>query len=197
MAMFLLQCKKAVAVMVAIAVILATASAGLAQQPSDRRNPASQGAASPVLKFEIRSWRNGEETGKPITVEMAAGSSYTVETPDAVIHIRPRDRLDRASQTAARVRELETLLRRGEEKIQTQGNELFKFQTEDLIRKALRQDEQKRQEARKTLGEPAMRNADGSSRSAAENDIGRRLEKLERQLDEVIQALRAPKAESK
>ncbi len=200
-AMFLLQCQRQIAVLFVFGVLV-MASAGLAQPQSERgnpegqNNPANQGVASPSLKFEIRSWKDGKESGKPITVEMPATSSYTFETPDAIVQIRPHQAGDRSSQVDARVKELQILLQREEEKTRKRDEELLKFQLDDLIKKALRQDEQMRQEARKARGEPAGKSAGSPPRSDAESETTRRLEKLEQQLDEVIKTLRSPKAET-
>ena len=70
---------------------LGVAGAGvLAQQgPEAERQAAGEGAA-PRMKYEIRIWKDGEATGKPLVVEEADGAELWITTPNERIVISPR-----------------------------------------------------------------------------------------------------------
>jgi hypothetical protein len=94
--MFFSKLKAIVAIAVVTGIVVASASV-LAQTGLNYPLQGGQNAVAPSLKFEIRTWRGGREAGDPITVEVADGAIHEVELPDAVIQIRPRKRPDHAN----------------------------------------------------------------------------------------------------
>lgn len=109
--MFVTRIQRAAAVAVSIGA-LAAGAAGLAQvaghQGGTTPDPAATGA---TFKFEIRTWKDGQESGRPVVVEVTGGTSYNVETPDAVIQIRPRLRKEGPDRRVKRLEDAEHLSR--------------------------------------------------------------------------------------
>jgi RNA polymerase sigma factor (sigma-70 family) len=98
--MMLMNRLKAAALALAVVGGLAAGLAMLARRAAAQdQPPATRADAPPRLKFEIRTWRDGKESGEPVVVEAAAGEDLLqIQTPDAVIQIRPRGRRARAAR---------------------------------------------------------------------------------------------------
>jgi Flp pilus assembly protein RcpC/CpaB len=70
---------------------LVVAGAGvLAQQGPEAERQAAGAGAAPRMKYEIRIWKDGEATGKPLVVEEADGAELWITTPNERIVISPR-----------------------------------------------------------------------------------------------------------
>jgi hypothetical protein len=62
----------------------------LAQQGAEAGRQAAREVAAPRMKYEIRTWKNGEATGDPLVVEEADGAELVITTPNERIRISPR-----------------------------------------------------------------------------------------------------------
>ncbi len=63
--------------------------AGLLAQSEGEPSRARRVAGNPVMKYEIRIWRDGKPTGEPVVAERTLGASVHIVTPDSRIDIRP------------------------------------------------------------------------------------------------------------
>jgi hypothetical protein len=77
--------------LVTFAAVMAGAG-GLAQIAQGQAGTSNGNATSPTLKFEFRIWKEGDKNPQTVVGELTGGTSYNIETPDAVIQIRPRVR---------------------------------------------------------------------------------------------------------
>jgi hypothetical protein len=75
--------------LVTFAAVMAGAG-GLAQIAQGQGGGSDGDATTPTLKFEIRIWKEGDKNPKTVVGELTGGTSYNIETADAVIQIRPR-----------------------------------------------------------------------------------------------------------
>jgi RNA polymerase sigma factor (sigma-70 family) len=87
--MFLTKMKSIIGVALILGFV-ATDAAVLAQPGPEAVQQEALDTGASSLNFEIRTWKGGKESGEPITVEMVGQSLHQIETPDAVIQIRPR-----------------------------------------------------------------------------------------------------------
>ncbi|MDR3637792.1 MAG: RNA polymerase sigma factor [Isosphaeraceae bacterium] len=172
--MFVARIQKAAAVTVCFG-SLALGAAVLAQI-ADHLNGAmpGPGAAAPTFKFEIRTWKDGIERGKPVVVEVSGGTSYNVATLDAVIQIRPRLQKDHPDRGLERPKEAE----RSSRPHQEGTNELKREMAAALDQFRLVLCEGENEQLRKEASERARV-------SGAERRLGR----LEQKMDELLKAL--------
>jgi hypothetical protein len=239
--MFLTKLKMAALVLVAVGTMTVGAVV-LAQPPSTEGRPEqdAQKAAS-RLKFEIRTWKDGNPSGTPVVVEAPGDGPYKVETANAVIEIRPRRREDqpgreedarRLDQQALlmsleqlvvdmqtkRVKELSQLadrskLQKAEVNLIRQIEELLKQAKEtdttsqpqpatkkegplnDFIGKVSDRRPQWATKKEYPLDQPVPKGIDRQQQPATKKtDQERRLEQLERKLDQILEALEGSKA---
>jgi hypothetical protein len=109
-AMYLTKLKMATLVLVAVGT-LTVGAVVLAQPPTTEGRPEreAQEAAS-RLKFEIRTWKDGQPSGTPVVVEAPGEGPFQVETADAVIEFRPKELEDRQGQAEAALRRAKRLV---------------------------------------------------------------------------------------
>jgi RNA polymerase sigma factor (sigma-70 family) len=86
---------------VALTALLAVGAASMGRSPTaqagDEKSSPTAGQKGPaVLKFEVQSWKDGERSGKPTTIEVVSGSTGTINTEDYTITFQPRRGHDRA-----------------------------------------------------------------------------------------------------
>jgi hypothetical protein len=199
--MFLSKLKAIVAIAAVTGFVVASASV-LAQPGPNYPLRAGQNAVAPSLRFEIRTWRGGREAGEPITVEVAAGAIHQIETPDAVIEIRPRQRLDRAESHPEGTKT--EALPRAPKPLQQLGDLAFPVKPSASAEKKGRNDDYLPNYPEKPEAVAPKPNSPTANNPLPElpktelpsqrgTDQARRLDQLERKVDQILNALeRAP-----
>jgi RNA polymerase sigma factor (sigma-70 family) len=89
--MFMTRVRIAATCLVTFAALMAGVG-GLAQIAQGLGGTSGRDARPPTLKFEFRIWTEGDKNPKTVVGELTGGTSYNIETADAVIQIRPRVR---------------------------------------------------------------------------------------------------------
>ena len=65
------------------------AGVGALAQPAGGPPPDRDATQPPLMKYELRLWRDGEPIGEPIVAEATRGVSIQIETADGPLEIRP------------------------------------------------------------------------------------------------------------
>lgn len=213
--MFLTKLKMAMVVLMAVGTLTAGAVA-LAQQSEAGGQSAREGEkARPRLKFEIRTWKDGKQSGTPIVVEATGEGPYQVETADAVIEIRPRGRRDQRGQEedARRLDQQELNLKLLQQRLMQRQNAVVKElnrlpetaklqqaevnvlrQIEELLKQAKEMDAKSQP---KPAPEKELRPDQSElklDRPQPSIEQERRLEQLEWKIDQILKALEGSKA---
>lgn len=65
------------------------AGVGVLAQTAEGPPPDRDATKPPLMKYELRIWRDGEPIGEPIVAEVTRGASIRIDTADGPLEIRP------------------------------------------------------------------------------------------------------------